>query len=64
VELDASLGASRSGCVSGPERPVTIEAQVGQDLLDHRLLEPIGNIPPVEAEARFYAMLGEQKRAA
>jgi transposase InsO family protein len=31
---------------------------------NRRLLEPIGNIPPVEAEARFYAMLGEQKRAA
>jgi len=31
---------------------------------NRRLLEPIGNIPPVEAEARFYALLGEQKRAA
>jgi len=29
-----------------------------------RLLEPIGNIPPVEAEERYYAMLDEQKRAA
>jgi transposase InsO family protein len=29
-----------------------------------RLLEPIGNIPPAEAEARYYAMLGEQKQAA
>jgi hypothetical protein len=25
-----------------------------------RLLEPIGNIPPAEAEARYYAMLEEQ----
>ena len=31
---------------------------------NRRLLEPIGNIPPAEAEARFYAMLGEQKLAA
>lgn len=31
---------------------------------NRRLLEPIGNIPPAEAEARFYAMLDEQKRAA
>ena len=31
---------------------------------NRRLLEPIGNIPPAEAEERFYAMLGEQKRAA
>ena len=29
-----------------------------------RLLEPIGNIPPAEAEARYYAMRGEQKLAA
>jgi transposase InsO family protein len=31
---------------------------------NRRLLEPIGNIPPAEAEARFYAMLNEQKLAA
>jgi len=31
---------------------------------NRRLLEPIGNIPPAEAEARFYAMLREQKLAA
>jgi len=29
-----------------------------------RLLEPIGNIPPAEAEARYYAMLEEQPIAA
>jgi transposase InsO family protein len=35
------------------------------DWFNHRrLLEPIGNIPPVEAEERYYAMLDEQKRAA
>jgi putative transposase len=28
------------------------------------LLEPIGNIPPAEAEGRYYAMLDEQKMAA
>jgi len=31
---------------------------------NRRLLEPIGNIPPAEAEERYYAMLGEQKIAA
>jgi transposase InsO family protein len=30
----------------------------------HRLLEPIGNIPPAEAEERYYAMLEEQAVAA
>jgi putative transposase len=28
------------------------------------LLEPIGNIPPAEAEARYYAMLDEIPMAA
>jgi transposase InsO family protein len=31
---------------------------------NRRLLEPIGNIPPAETEARHYAMLDEQKLAA
>jgi len=31
---------------------------------NHRLLEPIGNIPPAEAEARYYAQLEEQAVAA
>jgi transposase InsO family protein len=31
---------------------------------NRRLLEPIGNIPPAEAEERYYAMLSEQKLAA
>ena len=31
---------------------------------NRRLLEPIGNIPPAEAEKRYYAMLDEQKLAA
>jgi putative transposase len=35
------------------------------DWFNHRrLLEPIGNIPPAEAEERYYAMLNEQKLAA
>lgn len=29
-----------------------------------RLLEPIGNIPPAEAENRYYAVLDEQPMAA
>ena len=31
---------------------------------NRRLLEPIGNIPPAEAEERYYAMLDEQRMAA
>ena len=31
---------------------------------NRRLLEPIGNIPPAEAEERYYAMLNEPARAA
>ncbi|RIV82257.1 MULTISPECIES: IS3 family transposase [Sphingomonadales] len=31
---------------------------------NRRLLEPIGNIPPAEAEARYYAMLDERPMAA
>ncbi len=35
------------------------------DWFNHRrLLEPIGNIPPAAAEARFYAMLETQPMAA
>jgi transposase InsO family protein len=35
------------------------------DWFNHRrLLEPIGNTPPAEAEERCYAMLDEQKLAA
>ena len=32
------------------------------DLFNHR--QPIGNIPPAEAEDRYYAMLNEQRLAA
>ncbi len=31
---------------------------------NRRLHEPIGNIPPAEAEERYYAMLDEERRAA
>jgi len=31
---------------------------------NRRLLEPIGNIPPAEAEDRYYAMLDEERLAA
>ena len=31
---------------------------------NRRLLEPIGNIPPAEAEERYYAMLDDPARAA
>jgi putative transposase len=31
---------------------------------NRRLLEPIGNVPPAEAEERYYAMLDETPMAA
>lgn len=31
---------------------------------NRRLLEPIGNVPPAEAEARYYTMLDDQPMAA
>ena len=31
---------------------------------NRRLLEPIGNIPPAEAEDRYYALLEQQAMAA
>jgi putative transposase len=31
---------------------------------NRRLLEPIGNLPPAEAEARYYAQLEEHAMAA
>jgi putative transposase len=35
------------------------------DWFNHkRLLEPIGNVPPAEAEKRYYAMLEETPAAA
>jgi putative transposase len=35
------------------------------DWFNHRrLLEPIGNIPPAEAEQRYFAMLDHMKLAA
>jgi putative transposase len=35
------------------------------DWFNHRrLFEPIGNIPPAEAEARYYAQIAEQAMAA
>ncbi len=33
-------------------------------MLTCRLLVPIGNIPPAEAEEHFYARLSEEKRTA
>ena len=35
-----------------------------QALHERRLLEPIGNLPPAEAEGRYYAMLEELAMAA
>jgi hypothetical protein len=52
----------------GPWRsfePVEFATLTWIDWFNHRrLLEPIGNIPPAEAEERYYAMIGEQQMAA
>ena len=38
---------------------------VGEDQFNHRrLIEPIGNIPPAEAEEQYYATLDELAVAA
>jgi transposase InsO family protein len=52
----------------GPWRsfePVEFATLTWVDWFNHRrLLEPIGNIPPAEAEDRYYTILDKQKRAA
>jgi catechol 2,3-dioxygenase-like lactoylglutathione lyase family enzyme len=51
--------------VTDMERSLDFYTRVlGLALRDRRLLEPIGNIPPAEAEARYYAMLEEPAMAA
>ena len=40
------------------------EVDVGDWFNNRRLLEPIGNIPPAEAEERYYAMLEQPAMAA
>jgi putative transposase len=42
----------------------TINGRYKADVIHRRLLEPIGNIPPAEAEERYYAMLDEADMAA
>ncbi|CAN2536101.1 hypothetical+protein [Methylocapsa aurea] len=49
------------GAAGGKGRCVRIFAG---DHRARRLLEPIGNIPPAEAEARYYAQLEEPAIAA
>jgi len=40
------------------------DAGMGGLVQQSRLLQPIGNIPPAEAEERYYAMLDEPALAA
>lgn len=42
----------------------TINGLYKAEVIHRRLLAPIGNIPPAEAEERYYAMLGETAMAA
>jgi transposase InsO family protein len=62
-------------CIEAPEealsrfgRPGIFNTDRGSQFTSPRfsqvLLEPIGNIPPAEAEERYYAMLGETAMAA
>jgi hypothetical protein len=44
--------------------PPDQRAQLRLDWRPPRLLEPIGNIPPAEAEQRYYAMLEQPAMAA
>jgi putative transposase len=41
-----------------------LQIMVGVVQRNRRLLEPIGNIPPAEAEERYYAMLEQPAMAA
>lgn len=41
-----------------------LEEEVAMTSKNRRLLEPIGNIPPAEAEERYYAMLDQPAMAA
>jgi len=40
-----------------------VELAWGDWFNNRRLLEPIGNIPPAEAEARYYTLLDEHAMA-
>jgi hypothetical protein len=48
-------------CRDLPIAPSTYHAHV---VNNRRLLEPIGNMPPAEAEERYYAMLEQPAMAA
>jgi transposase InsO family protein len=51
--------------ISGTQqRPKTGLFEVSNWFNHRRLLEPIGNIPPAEAEERYYAMLDDTPMAA
>ena len=48
-----------------PDSPVEYATLEWVDWFNNRrLLEPIGNIPPAEAEERYYAMLDDTPMAA
>jgi transposase InsO family protein len=65
------MGASRSaGCCVDRLNPPSFEAVEYVTLTwvdwfnNRRIMEPIGNMPPAEAEAEYYAMLENQPMAA
>jgi hypothetical protein len=47
-----------------PCRPVQFFDPTGSIVNHRRLLEPIGNIPPAEAEEHYYATLDQPAMAA
>ena len=62
--------ANRASATSVPRSSFVVRSRRVRDagLVDwfnnRRLLEPIGNIPPAEAEERYYAMLEQLAMAA
>ena len=57
-----SFTGAGHGARSRPSRSLLWNGWIGST--NRRLLEPIGNIPPAEAEERHYAMLEQSDMAA
>ncbi|GLR79149.1 hypothetical protein GCM10007856_18230 [Azospirillum oryzae] len=56
---------SQTGRARQPDSTVEFATLEWVDWFNHRrLLEPIGNIPPAEAEARYYAQADDVAMAA
>ncbi|WP_371871115.1 hypothetical protein, partial [Roseibium aquae] len=59
VNLDFFMSFSKR--IKGRRSPIFNPMVFGDDYPNHRrLLEPIGNIPPAEAEEQYYATLDQE----